>query len=106
MYNPRMVNAAAGNNLRRYQKTSDLPPHKLFAVDYLENSNPSIPGVDPLLLPHARERGWNVLFTDGSVQFSANSAAYYLATHNLITDESIRSYQLYDILFNDLEQDH
>lgn len=104
LYNPRMVNAGV-DNLRRYQMTSQLEAHKLFAVDFLQDSG-SQPGIDPSAIPHSRERGWNVLFTDGSVQFSQNQAAFFLITHRLITDESTKSALLYDFVFNDLEQDH
>jgi type II secretory pathway pseudopilin PulG len=62
-FNPRIVDPTNGNVLRLYQKTSDLPPHKLFVVDYFGLST---------MPSHFRERGWNVLFTDGSVQFSQN----------------------------------
>lgn len=33
-FNPRIVDPTNGIVLRLYQKTGDLPPHKLFAVDY------------------------------------------------------------------------
>jgi type II secretory pathway pseudopilin PulG len=102
-YNPRMVNAQAGNILRRYQKTSDLEPHKLFAVDFIE-------GGSPATLAHAQDHGWNVLFTDGSVQFARltqnNNYSYALVTQNLVLDESETSWLEYDQVFTWLEQDH
>ncbi len=115
-YNPRLVNAAAGNVLRRYQRTSQLEPHRLFAVDSIlagsGGGNPDSPGtgVNPLTVAHARDHGWNVLFTDGSVQFArlsqSNNAFYTLVTQNLVSSESEQSWLGYDQTFNFLEQDH
>jgi len=34
-YNPRMLKASSGSTLRRYQTTSQLEPHRLFALDEL-----------------------------------------------------------------------
>jgi len=73
-YNPRAVQSG-GFYRRQYQKTSQLEPRKLFAVDDLGV------GVDSPSFAHVRERGWNVLFTDGGVQFSRSEAAYaYIKT--------------------------
>ena len=93
-FNPRIVDATNYNIARRYQKTSDLPPHKLFVVDYFGYG-----------FAHFRERGWNVLFTDGSVQFSRNNQAYNLILTTPI-DESITSLVGQDQIFNLLELDH
>jgi prepilin-type N-terminal cleavage/methylation domain-containing protein len=92
-FNPR-ANPADGNR-RRYQKTSQMPPRKLFGVDTLD--------VSSSLFAHPRERGWNVLFTDGSVKFSQNNSAYNLiktAPSGLI--DATLGEQIYD----QLEQDH
>jgi type II secretory pathway pseudopilin PulG len=97
-FNPRIIDPTNGNNLRRYQKTSDLEPHKLFVVDYFANASFPPPS-------HFRERGWNVLFTDGSVQFSRNDQAYNLIQTTPI-DESTPSQVGEDQIFNCLELDH
>jgi type II secretory pathway pseudopilin PulG len=96
-FNPRTVDPTNGNLLRLYQKTSDLPPLKLFAMD----------DVEPLaqVFNHYRERGWNVLFTDGSVQFSQNIQAYTLI-QTYINDESQLSHIQGDQIMNNLELDH
>jgi prepilin-type processing-associated H-X9-DG protein len=108
-YNPRMVNAFANNTLRRYQKVSQLEPHKLFSMDLLL-SGASSAGVSPASFAHARDHGLNVLFTDGSVQFdrlSSNNNYYYnLIVNQLVSNESAQSYEEYDQVFNFLEQDH
>lgn len=114
MYNPRITSATTtvNNNLRRYQTVSQLEPHRLFALDFLFNENASgtPPGVAPASIPHVRDHGWNVLFTDGSVQFSRltqnNNHLYTLVTTQLISDESPLSMDQYDQLFTFLEQDH
>ena len=96
-YNPRVANAAGGttqDHTRRYLKTSQLQPRKLFAVDYLDR--------DPTLFAHQREMGWNVLFSDCSVKFSQNNTA-----HNLV---KIMGPQYFDSntdqLLDSLELDH
>jgi hypothetical protein len=52
---------------------------------------------------HYPYKGWDVLFTDGSASKVYSSDAFILATKNLITDETTKSRQLYDIVFNNLE---
>jgi Tfp pilus assembly protein PilE len=99
-FNPRILDPTNGNYLRFYQKTSDLPPHKLFSVEYFGGS-----GFSPNPPPHFRERGWNVLFTDGSVQFSQNVVAYNLIQTFSVT-ETIQSQEQEDQILNYLELDH
>ena len=88
-FNPRVINPAIGNNLRRYQKTSQLPSHKLFTVDYLDVSS---------LFAHQREGGWNVLFTDGTVKFSQNTNAYALIKATAGNLSMTQAEQAYDYL--------
>ena len=110
LFNPRMakvstnISSGTENIVRRYQKASDLEPHKLFTVDYL-GANPG-PGMSQSTIPHFREHGWNVLFTDGSVQFSQNKIAYKAITGNLVTSETQTSHFWYDLAFNYLEVEH
>jgi type II secretory pathway pseudopilin PulG len=102
-YNPR-VTSFTGNPIRRYQTVNQLEPHKLFAVDAI-NSNVSS-GVNVASIPHIRDRGWNVLFTDGAVQFSRitqSNNSFFKSITTVLTDTS---YQAYDQTFNLLEQDH
>jgi type II secretory pathway pseudopilin PulG len=100
-YNPRIVDPTNGVIARKYQKTSDLPPHKLLAVDYFANDagGPNSPPV------HFRERGWNVLFTDSSVQFSQNIQAYNYI-QNFVDNETTPSREAADVIMNQLELDH
>jgi type II secretory pathway pseudopilin PulG len=94
-FNPRIVDATNNIIARRYQKTSDLQPHKLLAVDYFDMGT----------FAHFRERGWNVLFTDGSVQFSRNDQAYNLIK-NFTVNETVASYEQEDQILTDFELDH
>ena len=57
-FNPRVTDPFSSSPLRQFQKTSQLAPGKVFAVDYLA----------PGFFAHNRERGWNVLLTDGSTK--------------------------------------
>jgi hypothetical protein len=54
---------------------------------------------------HFRERGWNVLFSDGSVQFSRNEQAYN-SIQTFTDAEMIQAYVQADQIFNSLELDH
>lgn len=104
-YNPR-VTSFTGNPLRRYQTVNQLEPHKLFAVDAINASTEGPGGVNISSIPHIRDHGWNVLFTDGSVQFSGltlgNNHLFNLVTAGL-TDFN---YAGFDQTFTFLEQDH
>jgi len=107
LYNPREVNAASGGNQRAYQKTSQLPGHKFFTMDYVENTTGgSPPGMtfSGQSFPHWPSKGWVVLFTDGSAHFVYSPGGFYLVTQHLVTSETTASAALYDTLFNDLEQ--
>ena len=101
-FNPRITDPANSyglpynmSHLRLYQKTGDLPPHKLFVVDHFLSKSSG----------HIRECGWNVLFTDGSVQFSRNDQAYNLI-QNFVSTETTSSWVQADQIFNCLEFDH
>jgi len=67
-------------------------------VDSFDYGYPPVPS-------HFRERGWNVLFTDGSVQFSRNSQAYNLI-QTFLNAATRSSYEQADQIFNCLELDH
>jgi type II secretory pathway pseudopilin PulG len=107
-YNPRLLNPAVNDPIRRYQTTSQLEPHRLFAVDSFINLSGT--GISTASIQHARDHGWNVLLTDGSVQFSrltqSNNSFYNLITQDLTSGENIQSSEEYDEAFTWLEQDH
>jgi len=108
LFNPREINAAAGNNQRAYQKTSQFPGHKFFTMDYVENTTGGNPPGMPFnsqSFPHWPSKGWVVLFTDGSAHYVYSPDALTLVTQHLLTSETTASAALYDTLFNDLEQD-
>jgi prepilin-type N-terminal cleavage/methylation domain-containing protein len=106
MFNPRMADAASGNNLRKYQQTSQVKQRDVLMTDYLDNpsnNGDAVPGVPfvPQWWAHFPAKGLNTCFTDGSVVFAQSGPGFTLATQHLITDESITSYQMYDILWDD-----
>lgn len=68
-YNPRCVDAANGNFLRRYQKTSQLEGHKLFGCDV-------ITFITPAYTAHIKDMGYSVLFTDASAKFVRSPEAF------------------------------
>jgi type II secretory pathway pseudopilin PulG len=94
-YNPR-VTSFTGTPPRRYQTVNQLEPHKLLAVD-------SLP---PNSTAHIRDHGWNVLFTDGSVQFSRITQNNNSLFKSMIAILSDSNYTGYDQSFNALEQDN
>jgi prepilin-type N-terminal cleavage/methylation domain-containing protein len=79
--NPHVVNPAAGGNagnLRKYSKSSVITSRVMFGMDFIEydqfdsSGNVLVNGVN---FAHSRSKGWNVLFSDGSVTFNNNRAA-------------------------------
>ena len=98
-FNPRAIESG-GSSYRKYQKTSQLEPHKLFAVDELGV------GVSPAAFAHFRERGWNVLFTDGSVQFSRSEPAYNFFQQIMQPGPGNLYYPQVNQAFDYLEQEH
>ena len=68
-YNPRCVDAANGNFLRRYQKTSQLEGHKLFGCDVITY-------ISPAYTAHIKDMGYSVLFTDASAKFVRSPEAF------------------------------
>jgi len=86
IYNPWVRNPAGSDNdalTRLYQKTSQISKRKLFGMDFIDSAA-WLPGgevdVNGINFSHSRSRGWNVLFTDASVEFrkvNANTKAVY-----------------------------
>jgi prepilin-type N-terminal cleavage/methylation domain-containing protein len=68
-YNPRVTDAAGGNDLRRYQKTSQLEGHKLFGCDVITDLKPEFTA-------HLPDQGYSVLFTDTSASFVKSPEAF------------------------------
>jgi prepilin-type processing-associated H-X9-DG protein len=99
-FNPRLVDATNGIIARRYQKTRDLQPHKLLAVDYFGTAS-----LDGNAYEHYREGGLNVLFSDGSVQFSRDAVLTTLLS-NFVVNESITSNDQANQIMDYLEMDH
>jgi prepilin-type N-terminal cleavage/methylation domain-containing protein len=109
LFNPREVNAAAGNNLRKYQKTTDVHQLDVFITDYLENPNGTAPPPPPfnaLDWSHWPSKGLITCFTDGSarfVQFSPYVWAQIMVSPGLSTDQSTTSASEYDYVFSFLQ---
>jgi prepilin-type N-terminal cleavage/methylation domain-containing protein len=83
-FNP---HADTTSNLRLFKKTSDASGaqggHKLFALDYIGGGNigaPTPSGYNQYTFPHYPSKGWDVLFTDGSVKFCKSVVAYNIVT--------------------------
>jgi hypothetical protein len=84
-------NPAAGpvDTHRRFQQTTQLEPHKVFAHD-------SVFGP----YAHSVDQGYNVVFTDGSVKFCkvTSPLALQLARNVMLNDNDYASReQLYDL---------
>jgi prepilin-type N-terminal cleavage/methylation domain-containing protein len=88
IYNPWVVNPNGSSTedlTRLYQKSSQVMGRKLFGMDFIDSAA-WLPGGEVDIrgrnFAHSREKGWNVLFTDASVQFrkvdSRTKAVYNL----------------------------
>jgi prepilin-type N-terminal cleavage/methylation domain-containing protein len=81
IYNPWVVkpdgSADTPDHLRLFQKSSQVTSRKLFGMDFID-SNAWLPGgdvdINGINFSHSRSKGWNVLFTDASVEFKKVSA--------------------------------
>ena len=95
-HNPQVI-LPGSNNQRKYQKSTQLEPRRLFAADILDapsNSNSA----------HVREGGWNVAFADCSVKFSQSQKAHSLRLSILSFAPYYSGFE--DQLFEALEADH
>jgi prepilin-type N-terminal cleavage/methylation domain-containing protein len=80
--NPHVVNPAGGNNnvdhKRVYQKSANLKGRVVFGMDFIDWTQFSTTG-DVLTegpnFAHSRSKGWNILFSDASVEFRKDGAA-------------------------------
>jgi prepilin-type N-terminal cleavage/methylation domain-containing protein len=68
-YNPRTMDAAGGNFLRRYQKSSQFGGHKLFGCDVITD-------IRPENTAHLKDTGYSVLLTDGASRFVKSPEAF------------------------------
>ncbi|HEU5069015.1 MAG TPA: prepilin-type N-terminal cleavage/methylation domain-containing protein [Verrucomicrobiae bacterium] len=93
-YNPRTINAGnlpgGVDTHRRYQKESQIEPHKLFAVDVIQGQT---------FWAHYADRGFNVLFTDGAASWA--KADPQVTQWNL--DGSYQTARVLDTIFDHLE---
>jgi prepilin-type N-terminal cleavage/methylation domain-containing protein len=83
-FNP---HADTASNLRLFQKSSDCARpgmgHKILAMDYIGGGTiggTTPTGYNPINFPHYPSKGWDALFTDGSVKFCKSPTAYNLVT--------------------------
>ncbi len=74
-FNP---HADTTSNVRLFQKTANTASasggHRLFSMDYISGASGG--GFTSATFPHYPSKGWDVLFTDGSVKFCNSLAAY------------------------------
>jgi prepilin-type N-terminal cleavage/methylation domain-containing protein len=101
-YNP---HADTTSNLRLYQKSSDAGRagigHRLFAMDYIGGGSiggTTPGGYNPVNFPHYPSKGWDVLFTDGSVKLCKSLTAYDLVTASGYNPDSATPAQYEPIL--------
>ena len=79
--NPHVVDYVAGGNagnLRKYAKTSALKGRVMFSMDFIDYTQFDATGnvmTDGRNFAHGRSKGWNVLFSDASVDFKKNGPA-------------------------------
>ena len=96
LYNPRTRNAGnqpgTVDTHRRYMKDTDIQPHKLFAVDVIQGG--------PTFWAHYKDKGFNVLFTDGAAAWAKADAQ--VTTWNM--DGSYQAAQTLDLMFDRLER--
>jgi len=104
-FNP---HADTTSNLRLFQKTSDVARAgtglKLLAMDFIGGgtiSGTPITGFNAYTFAHFPSKGWDVLFTDGSVKFCKSVQAYTLAV--ALTDPDAATPTQYEPILQALE---
>jgi prepilin-type N-terminal cleavage/methylation domain-containing protein len=81
IYNPWIVNpagAAASDQQRLLVKTSSVSRRKMFGMDFMDSTSWAPSGdvnVNGGSFAHSKSKGWNVLFSDGSVEFKKVTSA-------------------------------
>ncbi len=92
IYNPWVVNpnGTSNDDLKRlFQKSSNITSRRMFGMDFID-SDAWLPGgdvnVNGINFAHGKSKGWNVLFSDNSVEFkkvnAQTKAAYALGGFN------------------------
>jgi prepilin-type N-terminal cleavage/methylation domain-containing protein len=83
-FNP---HADTTTNVRLFQKTTHTGNasggHRIFAMDYIGGGSiggTTPAGYSPYNFPHYPSKGWDVLFTDGSVKLCKSIVAYNIVT--------------------------
>lgn len=74
------------SSVRLFQKTANTANakggHRIFAMDYIGGggigTTTAPAGYNPYNFPHYPSKGWDVLFTDGSIKFCKSQVAYNL----------------------------
>jgi prepilin-type N-terminal cleavage/methylation domain-containing protein len=107
LYNPRVQDATNGVMKRAFPKTSSVwsepgsTGNHLFYTDYL-GDGPS--AFSQGAFAHYPGKGFDCMFMDGSVKYVISPLTFnFIAGGNLITDESTASHEMYDQIFNWLE---
>jgi prepilin-type N-terminal cleavage/methylation domain-containing protein len=76
-YNPHADSAK--NDLRIFQRVVDAGKagsgHKIFAMDYMGGGG-GLPSYNAYYFPHYPSKGWDALFTDGSIKLCKSMAAF------------------------------
>jgi hypothetical protein len=76
---------ASPDMLRLLDKSSKITKRKVFGMDFIDSSSWQSTGdvdINSVDFAHSRSKGWNVLFTDNSVEFkkvNAQTKTLYLA---------------------------
>jgi prepilin-type N-terminal cleavage/methylation domain-containing protein len=72
------------NNTRLYQRVVDAAKasagHKILAMDYMGGGGGN-PTYNPYYFPHYPSKGWDALFTDGSVKLCKSMGAYNMVAN-------------------------
>ncbi len=75
--NPRTTLDASGKKVRLYDKASKVKGRALLAMDFIDYTQFDSTGeilISGSNFAHSRSKGWDVLFTDGSVSFNKKTA--------------------------------
>jgi len=110
LYNPRIKDATNGVTARAFPKTTSVwagvgaGGSHVFATDFLSSSDGVVSSYSQTTFAHYPSKGFDVLFTDGSVRFVANAAAFNMvASGQVPTTDTAASNEAYNQLFNLLE---
>jgi prepilin-type N-terminal cleavage/methylation domain-containing protein len=91
------------SNLRLFQKQSGNNGHRLFAMDFIGGSGTGTGGFSAKNFAHWPGKGWDVLYTDGSVKYTKSSGAYDIVANYIGTIDNMGPGTFMGIML-DLEQ--